>query len=314
MKNPKNQNPPKKRKWLTFLWITLTALLLLCVAGLAYIPFMQMDEFVQRHVDFQEVYEASEFGIEAQRITLQTEDGLSLAAWRVDADAPRAAIIFTSGIHNPSVTAFFGHAAMLQKAGYSSVLVEMRAHGESQGDLICLGTKEYLDVRAAARYIQSTDPELPIVAYGLSMGAGTAINAVGETPEIAGLVTLSAFATWPDTFADNMELMGIPRFLCDIEKPFVWLYMGVRYGFDSLGINPLNEIGKLGDRPALLMHSRGDTQVPYSSFEKLTKAAPQAQTYVIDGDYHFICDDHFLSPQEDAAYAETVLTFLNEHF
>lgn len=294
--------------------ILLSALIALIVAGLTYIPYMQMDGYVRRHVDFGRIYEASEFGIEAERLTLVTDDGLSLAAWRVDAEKPRAAVIFTSGIHNPSVTAFFGHAAMLQKEGFSSVLVEMRAHGESEGDLICLGTKEYLDVGAAAGYVQSIDPELPIVAYGLSMGAGAAINAIGEIPEIDALVALSAFSTWPDVFADNMKLMGIPRFVCDLEVPFVWLYMGVRYGFNSLRLNPLDEIMKLDGRPALVMHSRGDTQVPFSSFERLTKAAPDVQTYVIDGDHHFICDDHFLNPEEDAAYAGAVLGFLNEYF
>lgn len=304
----------KKRKWPKVLLIALSVVVVLCIAGLVYIPFAQTDPSVRQHVDFGKVYEASDYNIAAEQLTLVTEDGLSLAAWRVDADKPRAAVIFLSGIHKPSVTAFFGHAAMLQKEGFSSVLVEMRAHGESEGDLICLGTKEYLDVKAAVRYIESVDPDLPIVAYGLSMGAGTAINAVGEIPEIDALVTLSAFSTWPDVFADNMELMGIPRLVCDMEKPFVWLYMGVRYGFDSLRINPLDEIGKLDGRPALLMHSRGDTQVPFSSFERLTEAAPEVRTYVINGDYHFICDDNFLTPEADVAYAEEILSFLNEYF
>lgn len=304
----------KKRKWPKALAVVLGILTVLCVTALVYIPFMQMDDYVRRHVDFGVVYDASDFGIEAEQLTIETADGLKLTAWRVDAENPRASVIFTSGIHNPSVTAFFGHAAMLQKEGFSSVLVEMRAHGDSEGSLICLGTKEYLDVQAAARYIQSIDPDLPIVAYGLSMGAGTAINAIGETPEIDAVVTLSAFSTWPDVFADNMEMMGIPRFICDLEKPFVSLYMGVRYGFDSLRINPMDEIRKLNGRPALLMHSRGDTQVPFSSFEKLTGVTPQVETYVIDGDYHFICDDNFLNPEADEAYAERVLRFLNEHF
>ena len=61
------------------------------------------------------------------------------------------------------------------------------------------------DVRAAVRHVQSIDPDLPIVAYGLSMSAGTAINAFGEIPEIDAMVTLSAFSSWPDMFADNMD-------------------------------------------------------------------------------------------------------------
>jgi fermentation-respiration switch protein FrsA (DUF1100 family) len=90
--------------------------------------------------------------------------------------------------------------------------------------------------------------------------------------------------------------------------------MGVKYGLDGLRVNPLEEIKKLNGRPALLMHSKGDTQVPYASFELLKAAAPEAETYVVDGDYHFICDEHFLHPEEDVAYSAAVLGFLNAHF
>ncbi len=304
----------RKHRWPKALAFIAGVLITLIVLGLAAIPFLQMRSLVDLHVNFNKVYSASDYGLTAEPLTLTTGDGLKLAAWRVDAENPRAAVVFLSGIHSPSVTAFFGHAAMLRKEGFSSVLVEMRAHGESEGDLICLGTKEVLDVQAAMQYIKELDPDLPVVVYGLSMGAGTAVNAIGETPEIDALITLSAFSTWPDVFAYNMELMGIPKLVCEMEKPYVWLYMLVKYGPDGLWINPLNEIKKLDGRPALLMHSKGDTQVPYASFEMLKAARPEAETYVVEGDYHFICDDHFLHPEEDKAYSEAVLGFLDAHF
>jgi alpha-beta hydrolase superfamily lysophospholipase len=304
----------KKNRRLKVMLISLGIIVLLCVFILVLMPFVMMRDLVNLHVDFQKTYDAADYGLTAKRLTLTTEDGLKLVAYQVDAEDPRAAVVFVSGIQSPSVTAFFGHAAMLKKAGYSSILVEMRAHGESEGDLICLGTKEYMDVQAAVRYIKERSPELPVVVFGLSMGAGTVVNAIGETKGIDALVSLSAFSTWPDLFADNMTLMGLPRFVCEMEKPFVWLYMGVQFGFDRLQVNPLTEIGKLNGRPALLMHSRDDTQVPFASFERLTAAAPEVETYVVDGDRHFICEEHFLNPEQDAAYAGAILTFLNNHF
>ncbi len=305
----------KKRRWWLRILIALVVLAALAGAGLlAYVPYMQMPAFVDKHVEFKETYQASAYGLEAQPLTLTTEDGLKLAAWQVDAPSPRAAVVFVSGIHNPSVTAFFGHAAMLRERGFSSVLVEMRAHGQSEGDVICMGMKEYMDVRAAVRHIKGQSPELPVVAFGLSMGAATAINAIGETPEIAGLISLSAFSSWPDVFAENMEMTGLPKAVCEAEKPFVWLYMGMKYGFDSLPVNPLAEISKLNGRPALLMHSTGDTQVPFRSFERLTQAAPGVETFVREGDFHLICDDNFLHPLQDKAYSDAVLGFLDKHF
>lgn len=304
----------KKPLWIKILVLALGGAALVSVAFLAYIPAMQMGDVVHAHVDFKTVYEASDFGVEATELTLTAEDGVKLAAWQVDAAEPRAAVVIVSGIQNPSVTAFFPHAAMLQARGYSSVLVEMRAHGASEGDLISMGMEEYLDVRAAVWHLKARDPDLPVVAFGVSMGGATAINAVGETPEIEALISLSAFSSWPDVFADNMELLGFPKPLCAAEKPFVRLYMGFTYGFDHLHIQPLEEIRKLDGRPALLMHAKGDTQVPYANFERLAEAAPQAETYVVEGDNHFICDAHFLEPEQDAAYARTLLDFLDAHF
>lgn len=305
----------KRRVWLKILAIALCALFVLGVAWFAYYPWKKTSTLVDGHVMFKETYEPSDFGIEAERISLETEDGLTLAAWRVDAENPKAAVIIVSGFHTPSVTAFFGHAKMLRDAGYSSVLVELRGRGESQGDTLGVGTTEYMDIRAAARYIKAESPALPVVAFGFSMGGTAAIDAIGETGEIDAVIAVSAASSWPDMLTDNLYQGGIPKIACVVEKPFVWLTMGIKYGFGNLHINPLDEIKKLDGRPALLMHSTGDKIVPYESFLRLTKAAPEAETYVVEGNRHRVCrDDCFLDPEKDADYSGAILSFLDKHF
>ena len=85
-------------------------------------------------------------------LVLTTADGLNVVAYEVAVEQPNAAVIFLSGIHNPSVTAFFGHARMLLDQGYASILLEMRAHGESEGEVIALGFEEYRDAQAVVDY------------------------------------------------------------------------------------------------------------------------------------------------------------------
>ena len=297
--------------------ISVIVLVILIIAGLAAIPPIIMKDMIHLHVDH-EMYSPSKYGIEAAEIGLTTEDGFRLASWEVKAEDPRGIVIFLSGIHNPSVTAFFGHAKMLADNGYSSLLIEMRSHGKSEGDKIFVGTREYLDTKAGVQYIkgQKEYEGVPVIVFGVSMGGATAINSIGEIPEIDGLISISAFSSWPDAFCDNMVNMGMPSFLAAIEKPFVNLYMGFEYGFSSLKIKPLNEIKKLNGRPALLMHSTGDTQVPYKSFERLKKAAPgQFDIFVREGDYHFICkDESFEEPWTDEEYSGAILSFLKENF
>lgn len=306
----------KHKKLKRVILILFSIFILLSVAVFSAIPPLITGDMVNSHIDFKETYSAEQFGIKSENMRLTTSDGLKIAAYEVFNPSPKAVVIFLSGIQNPSVTAFYGHAAMLQKNGYASILCEMRAHGESEGEVISLGYKEYLDVKAVVEYIKSNDKyrNVPIVVYGLSMGGATAINAVGEIPEIDGLVSMSAFSSWEDAFCDNMANMGMPKLISDIEKPFVKIYTGFKYGFNNINISPKNEIKKLGDRPALIYHSKEDSQIPFSSFERIVKNAPnQAETWVKSGDFHFPTES-FDKPQDDIEYSNLLISFLDRNF
>ena len=295
--------------------ITLALLVLLGVIVLAVLPPLIVGGMVNQRITFSEIWSGEEYGLDPQKITLTTSDGLNIVAYEVRADQPKAVIIFLPGLHNPSVTAFFGHARMLLDQGYASVLVEMRARGESEGEVIGLGYKEYLDVQAAVAYLksQSRYDGTPIVVYGLSMGGGAAINAIGQTPDIDGLITLSAFSAWDELFVDHM---GLPEPLGAVQRPFVRLYTSFKYGWDSRHITPSQQIQNLGDRPALLIHSTEDSQMPYANFKRLMSHAPDhVESWTRAGDLHFIVQPgSFLTPEEDIEYAERILDFLNRHW
>ena len=295
--------------------ITILSLLLLVLIAA---PPLLMKDMAGKRVEFSETWTASEFGLESEKLTLETQDGIHIAAHEVFCPNPKAVIIFISGIHNPSVTAFFGHSKLLHERGYATILMEMRAHGESGGDTICLGYKEIQDTQAVVDYIndQSKYLGVPVVVWGLSMGGAVAINSTGEIREIYGLISMSAFSSPEDVFCDTMARLGAPEFLAAAEKPFVKIYTSLKYGIGRSHIVPKKEIKKLGNRPALIIHSREDSQVPFKSFERIMKNAPShVETWIRDGDAHFIVENgDLLNPQADEAYTGRVLEFLNRHF
>lgn len=315
-RTPRPTAAPGRRPRRAIRWLlgTLGALAAVALIVLTAIPIVVTRDIANRHVTFSQTWSGDAFGLEPERIDLTTSDGLELAAYAVHHPSPRAVIVFLSGTHNPSVTAFFGHAAWLREHGYASLLVELRAHGESGGERIGLGFEEVLDVQAAVDHLgrHPTYVDVPIVAYGLSLGGATAINATGLTPEIDALVSLSAFSSWSDVFVASM---GLPEPFASVQRPFVDLYTGFAYGFDRRTITPKAQIRNLGGRPALLMHSRGDTQVPFDSFERLVAhAPPHVEAWVREGDGHFIvAEGSFLNPQDDAAYAARMLDFLDRN-
>ena len=284
----------------------------------AALPPIIMKDMINMHVNFKNVYEPEAAGIAAEKLTLKTEDGLNIIAYEAYEENPKGVVIFLSGIHNPSVTAFFHHGRMLKENGYASMFLEMRAHGESEGDMICLGYKEYMDTKAAVDYIKAQDKytDVPIVVFGVSMGGATAINSIGKIQEIDGLISLSAYSSWEDIFADNMENMGIPKVITKIQKPFLKAYTIIKYGWDRRSVNPKKQIQNLGTRPALIIHSKQDSQVPLANFNRLMEHAPaHVETWIRDGDLHFIVqDDYFENPVGDTEYANRILGFLNRHF
>ena len=318
MKGHANRRP-RKIKPRCIMILVILIFIFVSVAALACLPHFIINNMVNLHVNFNRYWTADVFGIAANELVLITEDNLKIAAWEVEAENPKAVIICLSGIHNPSVTAFFGHSVMFQNNGYASVLVEMRAHGASEGNVISLGMTEYKDAQAAAAWIRSQEKYngIPVAVMGLSMGASTAINTIGQTPKIDALISLSAFSGFADVFCDNMKLLSLPKFIAVLEKPFVSLYLGIKYGFDKLKINPADSLEKLNGRPALIMHSTEDTSVPFASFQRIVNkldSASHIHTFVRKGDYHFICNEYFLEPWEDGEYSSALLGFLSKYF
>lgn len=305
-------NKGKKKKIIISI---ILGFVLVIIGFLITIPVLVINSMVNKHIDFNEVWKAEDFGIEANHFFVETDDGLKISAYKVDVEKPKAIIVCLSGIHNPSATIYFGHARFFKDHGYATVLFDMRAHGESDGDRICLGYKEYLDTKAIVKHIKD-DPEYKntsIIVFGLSMGGTTAINSAGEIPEIDGLISLSAYSSWEDVFYEYMAYQS-PVLLAKMVKPFVPLVVFAKYKVNIWSIKPVREIKKLGNRPALLMHSLEDSEVPFSNFERIFSHSPShVETFIREGDIHSITEC-FIDPGKDTEYAAIVLGFLDKHF
>jgi uncharacterized protein len=296
--------------------LTIFGFLFMLTAFRISLPFFIINKMVNMHVNFSEVWKAEEFGITANHFVVKTDDGFNISAYEVAAINPKAILVCLSGIHNPSATAYLGHAKLFLENGYATVFFDMRAHGESDGDMICMGYKEYLDTKAIIKHIKENPVYryVPVIIFGISMGASTAIISAGEIPEIDGLISLSAFSSWEDIFYDKM-INWSPRFFASLEKPFVIFSTMVKYNVNSRLISPVNEIEKLGNRPALLMHSEGDTQVPYANLERILSHAPShVETFTREGDYHLIVLGRFTEPEKDVEYTDVLLKFLDKNF
>ena len=315
--SPNMNSRSRSKKTISIVIIAIVSLLLV---SLAVVPHIIMSPVLGKRVERRQ-YISEDYGITAEQISLKTEDGLSLAAWHTKANSGRGTVILLSGIQNPSVTAFFGYAKMLADNGWDSLLIEMRGRNLSEGREIGLGYTEWNDVVAGVNYLSDNQEasDLPIIAMGTSLGGATSIMAAGKDPRVDGVIAISAFSSWEDAFLDNMNLVNVPRLFCTLEKPFVKLYLGIHYGFDTVSYSPLKALEYFGNRPLLLMHSTKDSQVPYPSFERLRKQAEKCNidtsTFVREGDEHFLCyEEYFDNPLQDTEFSDSILRFLDANY
>ena len=288
--------------------ILIVALILVAFA----VPIVRMCKLLCRRT-YGQAYDAAEFGIKSEVVNLKSVDNFSLVAYNVEVSMPKGVVICLGGIHSPTVTNWYGHSALLAKEGYASILLDLRAHGASEGKRIYAATEEWKDVDAAVAYIKSQQRynDLPIVVMGLSMGAATALVATGRNGDIDGVIALSAYSSWGYNFNRNVE-QKMPQFVAKLLVPFVYMATCVVLGRRA-NISPVNVIKGLGARPALLIHSRDDKMVPLANLERLLEVAPNAQTWIREGDNHRILAD-FIHPQTDTAYCAKIVEFLNSNF
>jgi pimeloyl-ACP methyl ester carboxylesterase len=134
-------------------------------------------------------------GLAYRDAPLVTEDGLHLGAWFLPGTRPES-LIMVHGIGS-NRTVLLEMAADLHARGYNLLLLDLRAHGSSEGDISTLGVKEVRDIRAAAAFLQ-TQPEVDpnrIGIYGGSLGGAVALLSAGAIPELRAVVADSSFAS-----------------------------------------------------------------------------------------------------------------------
>ena len=129
----------------------------------------------------------AQFGLEYEDVRFPARDGVNLAGYFLKGVRPET-IILAHGSGGGAVT-LTPHAKFLFKAGYSVLMVDLRAHAHSEGNTID-GVQEINDILGAVDYLH-TRPELApdrIGALGVSLGAHTVLHAALQSGSIRALV------------------------------------------------------------------------------------------------------------------------------
>jgi fermentation-respiration switch protein FrsA (DUF1100 family) len=107
--------------------------------------------------------------LEAEAIAFSSQSGSVIHGWLSRASTPLGSILLLPAIRANRLS-MIGRAEFLRRAGYSTLLIDFQATGESAGDTITFGWRERLDVLAAVQYLSAKMPGQPVGVIGVSLG------------------------------------------------------------------------------------------------------------------------------------------------
>ncbi|MDH3671539.1 MAG: alpha/beta hydrolase [Gammaproteobacteria bacterium] len=228
-------------------YLILATLLYVFQDGLIYYPARQL------------VVTPNQFGLDYEPVSLETEDGVRLSAWYLEANpTPRGVLLFFHG-NAGNISHRIVSLQLFNRLGLSTFIIDYRGFGESEGKPSEAGT--YLDAEAAWRYLveqRKIDPS-QIVIFGRSLGAAIASYVASKhTPR--ALIIESAFTSAADLAGRYYPFM-----------PVRWL---TRFKY-----NTLDYVGTI-KCPLLVVHSRHDNVIPFSHGRRIFDAAPRPKEFL----------------------------------
>jgi alpha-beta hydrolase superfamily lysophospholipase len=197
-------------------------------------------------------------------VQLTTANGKKLEAWYMKADSAKGTVILFHGL-NSNKGNVLGEAFEFNSFGYNTLLVDMRAHGNSEGIVNTLGYKESEEVKLAYDHILRKG-EKNIVLWGMSLGAVIITRAIWEYDLRPQKIILEMpFDRMQDHIRARARISGFPG------EPFgffVTFWTGLEQGYWGYGHKTSRYVKKI-NCPVLLQWGNKDEYVLKKETEKI---------------------------------------------
>lgn len=242
--------------------------------------------------------------IPLESLRIPRADGDTVAAWFAEGDGSRGGVLLAHGMRSDR-RQMLDRARFLFAAGYSVLLIDLQAHGETHGQQITFGYRESFDVKAALDYLKIRLGGRPVGLIGASLGGAAAL--LGTSPVDAEAVVLEGVYGSIEQAVGNRIAIRLGEIGHWLAPLLVW-QIAPRLGIGPEQLAPNATIHRL-DAPVMIIAGTQDRRTRLGESKSLyLRARSPKRLWLINGARHE--DFHRHSP---ADYEQRVLDFFNRH-
>lgn len=246
-----------------------------------------------------------------ERIVIMASDGTKLEGHYYERKKNAPLVIFFHGFRSHSYVDGVPIYKIAQKEKWNVLLVSMRAHDESEGNIFTLGVKERYDcVNWANWAAKHFGRETPIFLMGISMGASVAMMSsnLGLPKSVRGIIDDCGFTSTMEMIDMNCK-SHLPDYIPTRMFDF-FVEMGTSvWGHFCISKADACKAVSQTDIPILIIHGDRDTQAPLSMAYRLyDSCSSEKQLYVVHGANH--AESYRKDPE---GYENVIAQFVEEH-
>jgi pimeloyl-ACP methyl ester carboxylesterase len=236
-----------------------------------------------------------------EAVAIPGADGITLAGRWKPATQPLGTVVLLHG-YGRDKSQMLAAAHFLHQARFNTLAYDARAHGESGGDTCSVGAREQADLGRVLDWLAGRGIRDRIGALGYSMGGATTVLTAAADPRLQAVAVEGCFSS-----LDALLDVAFPVFFHLPSGPYAWL--SVRFcewqaGFSAASLRPVDAIGRLGNRPVLIMGGMADRIATPAQTLALAHGAVRSQLWMIPDSRHV--QGFAKAP---AAYTQRVTTF-----
>ena len=233
-----------------------------------------------------------------------SESGATIHGWFIPGKKGKGAIALMHGVHSNRLS-MLDRARFLSHAGYSVLLFDFQAHGESTGNHITFGYLESKDAKAAISFLRSSAPDEKVALIGVSMGGAAALLA-SPPLDVNAMVLEMVYPTIKQAVSDRLS-MRLGRWSSVLAPLLTW-QLKPRLGIDADALRPIDKVGSIRVPKLFVVGAEDQHTTLEESREMFEVAGEPKELWVVNGAKHV--DLHQVARQE---YEQRVLSFFAQH-